>query len=295
MIPPLLRQPSARAGTALLAPVLALALLGPSLYPADPFAIAAAPLLPPSPGLPLGSDFAGRDLLAGLVHGGRTTLAVAGAAALMTAVLGVAVGAVAGFCGGLASALLMRLTEVFQVLPPLPFAMVVLSLFGPSLPAVAIAIGIASWPPLARLARTEVMRTGGLGHVTASRAVGASRARLLWRSILPEAVPALAAAATLAVGAAILFETGLAFLGLADPDRMSWGSIVGANRDFALAAWWTVLPPGFAIFMTVLGVGLFGDGVAEALDPRAPYQSRERRRYGPERAAWGPAGPNSAQ
>ena len=266
----LLRHPSARAGAALLAPVLALAVLGPALHPADPFAIAAAPLQPPGPGLPLGSDFAGRDLLAGLAHGARTTLAVAAAAALMTVVLGVAVGAVAGYRGGLAGALLMRLTEFFQVLPPLPFALVALSLFGPSPPAVAVAIAVASWPPLARLARAEVMRIAGLGHVAASRAVGASGARLLWRSILPEAVPALAAAAALAVGAAILFETGLAFLGLADPDRMSWGSIVGGNRDFALAAWWTVLPPGLATFMTVLGVSLLGDGAAGALDPRAP-------------------------
>ncbi len=276
----LLRHPSARAGAALLAPVLALAIAGPALYPADPFAIAAAPLRPPGPGLPLGSDFAGRDLLAGLAHGGRTTLAVAAAAALMTVVAGVAVGAVAGFRGGLADALLMRLTEFFQVLPPLPFAMVALSLFGPSLPTVAVAIAAASWPPLARLARAEVMRIAGLGHVTASRAVGSSGLRLLLRTILPGALPTLVAAATLAVGAAILFETGLAFLGLVDPDRMSWGSIIGGNRDFALAAWWTVLPPGLATFMTVLGVSLLGDGVTGALDPRAPggRQGRARRR-----------------
>ena len=252
--------------------MLALAIVVPALYPADPFAIAGPPLQPPgaSPDLPLGSDFVGRDVLAWLVHGGRTTLAVAAAAALMTVLLGVAVGAVAGFRGGLADALLMRLTEFFQVLPPLPFAMVVLSLFGPSLPAVAIAIGIASWPPLARLARAEVMRIGQLGHVTASRAVGASGRHIVWRAILPNALPPLVAAATLAVGAAILFETGLAFLGLADPDAMSWGAMIGLNRDFAFEAWWTVLPPGLAIFMTVLGVSLVGDGVTDALDPRSP-------------------------
>ena len=280
----LLRNPSARAGAALLAPVLALAVAGPALYPADPFAIAAAPLLPPGPGLPLGSDFVGRDVLAGLAQGARTTLAVAAAAALITVTVGVAVGALAGFRGGLADALLMRLTEFFQVLPPLPFAMVVLSLFGPSLPALAIAIGVASWPPLARLARAEVMRIGGLGHVAASRAVGASGAGLLWRAILPDALPALVAAATLAVGAAILFEAGLAFLGLADPDRMSWGAMVGGNRDFALAAWWTVLPPGLAIVFTVLGVSLLGDGVTEALDPRARGRRQGPRRRRPRRA-----------
>ena len=268
----ILLNPSAVAGMALLAPVLALVIVVPAFYPADPFAIAAAPHEAPgaSPGLPLGSDFVGRDVLAGLVHGGRTTLAVATAAALLTVVLGVAVGAVAGFRGGLIGALLMRLTEFFQVLPPLPFAMVILSLFGPSLAAIVIAIGVASWPPLARLARAEVMRIGQFGYVAASRAAGASGPHLVWRVILPNAAPPLVAAATLAAGAAILFETGLAFLGLADSDAMSWGLMIGLNRDFAFEAWWTVLPSGLAILMTVLGVSLIGDGVTEALDPRSP-------------------------
>ena len=210
----------------------------------------------------------GRDVLAGIVHGGRATLAVGLGAAALYVAIGISVGALAGFHGGLVDGALMRLTEFFQVLPGLLFAMVLASLFGPDPVTVAVAIGVASWPPVARLARAEVLRIKALDYVRASRAIGASDRRLLWRTILPNALAPLIAAATLAVGAAILFEAGLAFLGLGDPDVMSWGLTMGANRDFVLEAWWTVTLPGLAIFVTVLGAGLVGDGLTEALDPR---------------------------
>ena len=162
----------------------------------------------------------------------------------------------------------MRLTEFFQVLPALLFAMTLVSLFGPNLVTIAVAIGAVSWPPVARLARAEVMRIKQFDYVRASRAVGAPDRRLIWRVILPGALPSLTVAATLAVGAAILFEAGLAFLGLGDPDTMSWGLMMGANRDFVVEAWWAVTLPGLAIFLTVLGVSLLGDALTDALDPR---------------------------
>ena len=264
------RNGSAVAGLALLAPVLALVLVAPTLYPVDPFAIVWRPLAPPgeAAAVPLGSDYLGRDVLAGIVHGGRATLAVGLGAAALCVAIGISVGALAGFHGGLVDGALMRLAEFFQVLPGLLFAMVLASLFGPDPVTVAVAIGVASWPPVARLARAEVLRIKALDYVRASRAIGASDRRLLWRTILPNALPPLIAAATLAVGAAILFEAGLAFLGLGDPDAMSWGLAMGANRDFVLEAWWTVTLPGLAIFVTVLGAGLLGDGLTEALDPK---------------------------
>ncbi len=264
-----IRNASSVAGLVLIALVLAAALVGPALYPVDPFAIVWRPLVPPGEAaVPLGSDFLGRDVLAGIFHGGRATLAVGASAASICVVIGIAVGAAAGFHGGLVDGALMRIAEFFQVLPGLLFAMALVSLFGPGPVTVAVAIGVASWPPVARLARAEVMRIKALDHVRASRAVGASNRRILWRAILPNALPPLIAAATLAVGAAILFEAGLSFLGLGDPDAMSWGLMMGANRDFVLEAWWAVTLPGLAIFVTVLGVSLIGDGLSEALDPR---------------------------
>ena len=163
----------------------------------------------------------------------------------------------------------MRIAGFLQVLPALLFAMTPVSLFGPDLPAVALAIGVVSWPPFARLARAEFLRIKELDYVRASRAVGASGARLIRRVILPNALPPLIVAAALAVGAAILFEAGLAFLGLGDPNTMSWGLMIGANRDFVLEAWWTVTLPGLAIFVTVPGVSLVGDGLTDALDPNS--------------------------
>ncbi len=266
----LTRNESAIAGLALIVPVLALVLIAPAFYPVDPFDIVWRPLAPPgdAAAIPLGSDFVGRDVLAGIIHGGQTTLAVGLSAAALCVVVGIAVGAAAGFYGGLIDEALMRIAEFFQVLPALLFAMTLVSLFGPSLVTIAVAIGAASWPPVARLARAEVLRIKAHDYIRASRAIGASDRHLIWRVILPNALPPLIAAATLAVGAAILFEAGLAFLGLGNPDAMSWGLMMGANRDFVVEAWWTVALPGLAIFVTVLGVSLVGDGLTDALDPK---------------------------
>ena len=147
------------------------------------------------------------------------------------------------------------------MLPALLFAMALVSLFGQSLVTIAVAIGVVSWPPVARLTRAEFFRIKELDYVRASRAIGAPERRLIWRVILPNALPPL-------IVAAILFEAGLSFLGLGDPNTMSWGLMIGANRDFVLDAWWAVTLPGLAIFVTVLGVSLIGDGLTDALDPK---------------------------
>ena len=265
-----IRNRSAIAGLVLIALVLAMTLIVPAFYPVDPFDIVWRPLAPPgeAPAIPLGSDFLGRNVLAGIVHGGRATLAVGASAAAICVIIGIAIGAAAGFYGGLLDEGLMRITEFFQVLPALLFAMALVSLFGPNLVTIAVAIGLASWPPVARLTRAEFLRIKELDYVRASRAIGAPDRRLIWRVILPNALPPLIVAATLTVGAAILFEAGLSFLGLGDPNAMSWGLMIGANRDFVLDAWWTVTLPGLAIFVTVLGVSLVGDGLTDALNPK---------------------------
>ena len=265
-----LRNGSAIAGLALIALVLAMTLIVPAFYAVDPFDIVWRPLAPPGEVavVPLGSDFLGRDVLSGIIHGGRTSLAVGASAAAICLVVGIAVGAAAGFYGGLVDEGLMRIAEFFQVLPALIFAMALISLFGANLVTIALAIGVVSWPPVARLTRSEFLRIRELDYVRASRAIGAPDRRLIWRIILPGALPPLIVAATLTVGGAILFETGLAFLGLGDPNVMSWGLMIGANRDFVLEAWWTVTLPGIAIFLTVLGVSLIGDGLTNALDPK---------------------------
>ncbi len=262
------RNPSSIIGSVLLLAVLAVAVTGPWLMPDDPFEIAAAPMSPPGADALLGTDYLGRDVLRMLIHGGRATLTIGAVAALLSVVIGVAIGALAGFYGGRVNAWLMRVTEFFQVLPALLFAMVVVSLFQPTIVTVTIAIGIVSWTGTARLARAEFLKVRNLEFVRAERAIGARDARLIWKVILPNAFPPLVVSATLAVGSAILFEAGLSFLGLGDPNQMSWGLMIGSSRQYVLSSWWAVAFPGAAIFVTVLAVSLIGDGLNDALNPK---------------------------
>jgi peptide/nickel transport system permease protein len=264
-----LRNPTAIVGMVMLLLILAIAIVGPWVYPADPFEIKAAPLTPPfTEDAWLGSDYLGRDVLTTLIYGGRATLLVGAFAALLSVLIGITLGALAGYYSGKVNAWLMRITEFFQVLPALLFAMVVVTLFTPTLVTVTLAIGIVSWTGTARLTRAEFMKFRGLEFVRAERAIGAKDARIIWRVILPNALPPLIVSATLAVGAAILFEAGLSFLGLGDPNQMSWGLMIGSSREYVLSCWWAVAFPGVAIFITVLAVSLIGDGLNDALNPK---------------------------
>ncbi|WP_059413302.1 ABC transporter permease [Cupriavidus basilensis] len=264
-----LRSRAALAGTLLLACIVAVALFGPMVYDADPFAIVAAPQTPPGdPDAWLGTDQLGRDVLAGLVYGGRASLAVGVVAAVLSALIGLTAGALAGYYGGGVDEALTRVMEFFQVLPALLFAMVLVTLFSPSLTTISLAIGITSWTATARLTRAEFMRLRDLDFVRAERAIGAGNARIIWRVILPNALPPLVVSGTMAIGSAILFEAGLSFLGLGDPNRMSWGLMIGSARPYLLTCWWAVVFPGLAIFASVLSISLIGDGLNDALNPK---------------------------
>lgn len=265
-----LRNKPAIAGTAILAVIFAVVIYGTFFYAGDPFEIVWAPHVAPGeePGFPLGTDYLGRDLVAGLLTGGGPTLAVGAAAALITVVIGIFVGALAGYFGGWIDETLMRVTEFFQVLPALLFAMVLVTLFSPSLVTIALAIGVVSWPQTARLTRAEFLKIRELEYVTAALAIGATNRRIMWHVILPNALPPLIVSATLSIGVAILFEAGLSFLGLGDPNTMSWGVMIGANREYIIDAWWPVTLPGVAIFLTVFAVSLVGDGLNDAFNPK---------------------------
>lgn len=252
----------------LLAIILA-AIIGPIFYPTDPFELVWAPFTPPGEhGFVLGTDYLGRDLLAGLLHGGRVSLTIGLVAALMSVFIGISFGALAGFYRGVVEDVLMRITEFFQVLPTLLFSMVIVALFGASLPIITLAIGVVSWTAVARITRAEFLRLRELEYVTASRSAGATNTNLIIKVILPNALPPIIVQAALMVGSAILFEAGLAFLGLSDPNVVSWGQIIGSNRTYILDASFTVTIPGLAIFITVLSISLIGDGLNDALNPK---------------------------
>jgi peptide/nickel transport system permease protein len=154
------------------------------------------------------------------------------------------------------------------VLPTLLFSMVIVALFGASLPMITLAIGVVSWTAVARITRSEFLRIRELEYVMASRASGATNAKLMFRVILPNALPPIIVQSALMVGSAILFEAGLSFLGLTDPNVVSWGQIIGSNRTYFLDASFTVTIPGVAIFVTVLCISLVGDGLNDALNPK---------------------------
>ena len=244
-------------------------LIGPLIYNTDPFEMVWAPFTPPGQdGFILGTDYLGRDLLAGILNGGRVSLTIGLVAAAMSVFIGITVGALAGYYRGFAEEILMRITEFFQVLPTLLFSMVIVALFGATLVVVTIAIGIVSWTAVARITRSEFLRIRELEYVTASRSAGASHFILITKVILPNALPPIIVQAALMVGSAILFEAGLAFLGLSDPNVVSWGQIIGSNRQYILDASYTVTIPGLAIFITVLSISLIGDGLNDALNPK---------------------------
>ncbi len=264
-----LQNRAAVLGLGILAAIVLISLVGPLVYTVPPREMVWMPMTPPGESeYILGTDYLGRDLLAGLINGGRVTIAIGLSAALLTVLIGVTVGALAGFFGGWIDNVLMRVTEFFQVLPNLLFAMVVVMLFGPTLVNIAIAIGAVSWTSTARLTRAEFLRLRETEFVKAEWSIGASNARLIWKVILPNAAPPLIVVAALSIGSAILFEAGLSFLGLSDPNATSWGRMIGDNRPYILDSSWGVTFPGLCIFLTVLAISLIGDGLNDAFNPK---------------------------
>jgi peptide/nickel transport system permease protein len=266
------KNPASLVGLALLAGIIIMVTAGPVLYRTDPFDIVSAPFSPPDHTNRLGTDYVGRDVLAGVLSGGRASLSVGLFAALITAAIGLSVGSLSGFFGGWVDILLMKVTEFFQVLPNLLFAMVLVTIFGPTWLTITVAIGLASWTNVARLTRAEFKRIKELDFVRATVAAGSSIPRLMTATILPNALPPIVVAAAFDISFAILLEGSLSFLGLGDPNRMSWGLIIGQNKDYALRAWWAVVFPGAAIFLSVLAVCLISDGLNDGLNPR--YKNR---------------------
>ena len=249
--------------------IIILTMVAPFFYTVDPFEMAGPPAIPMGEdGFLLGTDYIGRDVLAEIIHGGKATLMVGSAAALTTTILGTLFGSLAGYYGGRVDTLLMRVTELFQVMPAILLAMVIVSLFNPTLMTIALAIGLASWPSVARLVRGEFLRIKKEEFVMAARSIGTGESYLIWRVILPNAIPTLLVAATLNIGTAILFEAALSYLGLGDPSVMSWGLIISNNREYVFDCWWAIGIPGLAIFITVLSISLIGDGLTDALNPR---------------------------
>ncbi|MCC7275132.1 MAG: ABC transporter permease [Alphaproteobacteria bacterium] len=257
-------------GLALLALVVAGAAAAPLVFPADPWDMAGAPYLWPGQetGFPLGTDTLGRDVAAGLFHGARVSLLVGIAATAAALGVGILVGAVAGYYGGIVDDALMRLTEIFQTIPNFIFIIVLVVIFKPSIATIVLSISAVSWPALARLVRAEFLSLRRREFVQSCILVGMGDARVILTEILPNCLAPVIVTASIMVATAILIEAGLSFLGLGDPNVISWGSMIGAGRTSLRNAWYLTAIPGLAIVVTVLALNLVGEGLNDAFNPR---------------------------
>ncbi|PYM49469.1 MAG: peptide ABC transporter permease [Candidatus Rokuibacteriota bacterium] len=217
----------------------------------------------------LGTDGFGRDILTRVIWGGRVSLEIGLLATGLSVIVGTVLGGIAAYFGGAVDTAIMRIADVFMAIPALFLILVVVALFGAGLTNTAAVIGLVTWAQVARIVRGECLSLRARDFVDAARALGASHRRILGRHVLVNALPVIIVQATLLLGQTILIESGLSYLGLgAQPPLPSWGNMIVEGRQFLASAWWVATFPGVAIFVTVLGFNLFGDGLRDALDPR---------------------------
>lgn len=266
-----LRSGEAVMGITILLVLLMAALTAPLFFPGDPMKIVADPLAAPfqSTDLIFGTDRLGRNVLAELVHGARTSLLIGLAAAVATLFMGSVVGTISGFAGGLVDEILMRITEAFQTVPGFLLALALVSIAGPSLGVMVLAIALSNWPQAARLVRGQVLSIRERDYVALARVIGMHPAEIAFRQILPNTLPPVLALAPVIVAAAILVEAALSFLGLGDPNRVTWGGMIAEGRSVLRSAPFLSVIPGLALVVTVTGVYLTGEGIANLTNKRA--------------------------
>ncbi len=262
------RRPTALLGLTFMLALVLVALGADLIAPHDPFAISNVVLSPPSAAHLFGTDDLGRDVFSRVVHGARVSLLVGFVSAFVATLIGVVIGGLAGYFGGLVDDGLMRLTEVFLVVPRFFLALIVVVLLGSNIWLIVLVLSLTYWPFTARVLRAQILTMRTRDYVLAARAVGTPELRILLRHVLPGALPPVITLASLQVGSAILIEAGLSFLGLGDPNVVSWGAMLNDAQQFVFNAWWMSVFPGLAITLTVLGVNLVADALTEAWDPR---------------------------
>ena len=264
------RNQLALAGGVVVAFVAVLALLAPVIAPMDPNRPDVKKILDsPSTLHPLGTDQLGRDVLSRMLYGARVSLAVGFVSVGIATVIGIALGAAAGYHGGMVDALVMRLVDLMLVFPRFFLLLAVLGFLRPSIWTIMAVIGLTGWMSVARLVRAEFLSLREREFVLWSQSIGASAFRIIWRHILPNAIAPVLVAITLGIPAAILAESGLSFLGLGvQPPHATWGNILSEGKDAIEIGWWLSVYPGVAILVTVLSYNLLGEGIRDALDPR---------------------------
>lgn len=217
----------------------------------------------------LGTDELGRDTYSRILYGGRITLGMVIVVVAIVAPLGLLIGCVAGYAGGLVDRILMRITDVFLAFPRLILALAFVAALKPGVESAILAIALTAWPPYARLARAETMQVRGTDYIAACRLTGATPARIVLRHIMPLCVPSLVVRVTLDMSSIIITAASLGFLGMgAQPPSPEWGAMIATARRFLFSEWWVPLIPAIAIFVTSLAFNFLGDGLRDVLDPK---------------------------
>jgi peptide/nickel transport system permease protein len=269
-----LSNPLALAGFIIILLIFVLAMLAPFIAPYDPNEInVKAILLGPSMQHWMGTDGLGRDVLSRMLHGGRISLLVGLVAVGISTLIGILLGAIAGFYRGWVDVLIMRLVDVMLSIPSFFLILAVIAFLTPSIINIMIVIGLTSWMGVTRLVRAEFLSLCEREYVMASRTLGARDYRLIFKHLLPNSLTPIIVSAVLGVAGAVLMESGLSFLGLGvQAPQASWGNILTDGKEYIQFAWWLSLFPGLAILITVLGYNLLGEGLRDALDPRSGHQ-----------------------
>ncbi|MEE3663301.1 ABC transporter permease [Brenneria sp. g21c3] len=263
-------NPMAMIGLVIILSVLLLSLAAPLLTPFNPgFQDLSNRLAPPSAAHWLGTDELGRDIYTRILYGGRTTLGMVIAVVALTAPIGLLVGCVAGYAGGLLDKTLMRVTDIFLSFPRLILALAFVAALKPGVESAILAIALTAWPPYARLARAETMQFRHSDFIAANRLTGATPMRIILRHIMPLCVPSLIVRVTLDMSSIIITAASLGFLGMgAQPPSPEWGTMIATARRFLFTEWWVPLMPCIAIFLTSLAFNFLGDGLRDVLDPK---------------------------
>ncbi|MGQ3027018.1 MAG: ABC transporter permease [Ferrovibrionaceae bacterium] len=266
----LVSNPLAVIGLIIIGLLVVVAVFAPSIATHDPYLQnLALRLKPPSAEFWLGTDALGRDIWSRIVYGSRLTLTIVCLVAVIVGPLGLAIGVIAGYAGGVTDRVLMRITDIFMAFPRLILALAFAAALGAGIENAVIAIAITAWPPYARLARAETLTRKGSDFIAAIRLQGASPLRVLIGHITPLCVSSVVVRLTLDMAGIILIAAGLGFLGLgARPPSPEWGAMVASGRDYLIDQWWVATMPGIAIFVVSLGFNLLGDGLRDVLDPK---------------------------
>lgn len=257
-----------RVGCIMLLVFLLLGIFAPLLAPYDPYVLSDDMVVPPSLSHPLGTDGLGRDVLSMLIYGTRTSLLVGTVAALIAGVIGTLLGGIAGYYGKATGAIIGEGINIFMMMPTFFLILIVVALFGSGMGKMMVVIGLTTWVGNAKLMRAEAMSLRQRTFVRSAEATGESNIAILFRHIIPNGIYPIIANTTMGVASAILTESSLAFLGLGDPNVVSWGQIIQAGRSYLLDGWWICTFSGLAIVFTVVTFYLIGDGLNTVLSPK---------------------------